>query len=288
MLGWFDAWRLLGYLLIPMVVLATGALPITAPLTTFLPIFLMAFAVQRYALRRLTRGLAPQTQALVFDLIRMPANLQATLRLFAPGERAFSVTAKGKMGDRRTRMPVPRLLAALLAASLLAAAWAGCTLAGLTSLHYATPWAVYATLGWLTVNAVLLVAAAHRIRCERFGSERRAVVRFDTDAEGWIAGSHVRLVDMSLTGARYVSERDLPQRGEHVRVGIELHRGEAPHDLRGVARDVTAAGDTASRIVSIEFDPGQERERAAIAIALFANGSHYDLEDDGSVQPVAA
>ena len=271
-----------------MVVLATGALPITAPFTTFLPIFLTAFLVQRYALRRLTRGLAPQRPALVFDLIRMPANLQATLRLFEPGERAFSVTAKGKMGNDRSRMPVPRLLVALLLATVLAAAWAGCTLAGLTPLHYATPWAIYASLAWLAMNGALLVAAAHRIRCERFGSERRAVVRFDTDAEGWIAGSHVRLVDMSLTGARYVAARDLPERGEHVRVGIELHRGEPPHDLRGIARDVTAAGDQASKIVSIEFDPGQERERAAIAIALFANGSHYDLEDDDSVRPVAA
>src|SRR6266498_3462868 len=35
LLGWFDAWRSLGYLLLPAAVLFTGAVPIQAPLATF-------------------------------------------------------------------------------------------------------------------------------------------------------------------------------------------------------------------------------------------------------------
>jgi cellulose synthase (UDP-forming) len=288
LLGWFDAWRSLGYILAPIVVLATGVVPIRASLAIFLPVFLAAFLVQRYALRRLTRGLAAQGPALVFDLVRMPANLQATLRLFSSGERPFSVTAKGKMGEHRTRMPIPPLLIVLVVVSLIAATWGACTLAGLTPLHYATAWAIYGSLLWLTVNTGLLITAGLRIRAERFGAERRAVVRFDMDAPGWVGGSAVRIVDVSLTGARYRVDGVAPDRGDPVVMALELNSREAPVVLRGMVRDRRIVVAGRSTIVSVEFDPGQSHERAAIALTLFANGTHYDIGAAAEEVPTAA
>src|SRR5579859_5345932 len=219
LLGWFDAWRSLGYLLVPMAVLATGAVPIRSSLRTFLPFFAVWFLVQRYAVHRMARGLAPQGPAIVFDLVRMPANLQATLRLLHPGERAFSVTDKGRTSDQRKRMPVPVLLTALLAGSIAAGAWAVSTLAGLTPLHYGAKGAVYGALLWLVVNGGLLLAAVQRIRSERFGAERRSSVRFNVDAAATLDGSPVRLLDASLTGAQLLVRADAPVRGDHVRLG---------------------------------------------------------------------
>jgi cellulose synthase (UDP-forming) len=95
LLGWFEAWRTLGYLLAPMVVVLTGAVPVRASLAAFLAFFVPAFLLQRWALHLLSRGMAPQGISTVFDLVRMPANLRATLRLVSTRSRGFSVTSKG-------------------------------------------------------------------------------------------------------------------------------------------------------------------------------------------------
>jgi cellulose synthase (UDP-forming) len=46
LLGWFDAWRSLGYLLVPVGVLLTGAVPIHAPLRSFALAFVATFTLQ--------------------------------------------------------------------------------------------------------------------------------------------------------------------------------------------------------------------------------------------------
>ncbi len=295
LLGWFDAWRSFGYLLAPIAVLATGAVPIQASLKIFLPIFAVAFLAQHYALRRLSRGLAPQGRAILFDLVRMPANLQATLRLLAPGEREFSVTTKGKTGDQRRRMPVPGLLTVLLAGSLAAAIWAVCTLAGLTPLHYSVSWVAYGSLLWLAVNAVLLMAAVHRIRSERFGAERRSSVRFHVDAAGWIDGTPVRVLDVSLTGAKLLIGAGAPVHGDRVHVGIDLLASGKAQTMQAEVRGRWPVGETGATVVGVEFSAGQERELAALALALFATGAadlppddeHWSSADDEALLQAA-
>jgi cellulose synthase (UDP-forming) len=75
-LGWFDAWRTLGYLLAPMTVVLTGAVPVTAALPVFLAYFLPAFFLQGLAVRLLARGMAPAGIFTVFDLVRLLAQRQ--------------------------------------------------------------------------------------------------------------------------------------------------------------------------------------------------------------------
>jgi cellulose synthase (UDP-forming) len=266
----------------PMAVLATGAVPIRSSLQTFLPVFAVWFLVQRYALHRMTRGLAPQGPAVVFDLVRMPANLQATLRLLHPGERAFSVTAKGRTGDQRERMPVPALLTALLAGSLATAAWAVCTLDGLTPLHYSAMWAAYGALLWLLVNGGLLLAAVQRIRSERFGAERRSSVRFKVDAAASLDGSPARLLDASLTGAKLLVGAGGPVRGDHVRLGIDLKTDHLVLPMHALVLACWPVGETGATVVGVEFSPDQEREQAAMALARFATGA-AELPPDGEL-----
>jgi len=56
LLGWFDAWRSLGYLLLPVIVLVTGAIPIRAEPLTFIVFFGLTFFLGQLALRLLSRG----------------------------------------------------------------------------------------------------------------------------------------------------------------------------------------------------------------------------------------
>lgn len=51
----------------------------------------------------LARGMAPAGNSTLFDLVRLSANLRATLRLVARRERRFTVTAKGRTGRASRR-----------------------------------------------------------------------------------------------------------------------------------------------------------------------------------------
>ncbi|MGQ0519794.1 MAG: glycosyltransferase, partial [Actinomycetota bacterium] len=264
LLGWFDAWRSLGYLLVPVVVLATGAVPIRTDPRVFVMAFGVSFVLQRLAIMALARGRAPQILTSVFELVRMVPNLRATLSLLGPRAARFEVSRKGRVGDDRHRRPAPVLLLGLLGASAAAAAWFALTLAGLTPLTYEEPWAAYGAAGWLAANAALMVLAVRRIRAERFSGERRASVRFDVDLDGTLAGRPCRVRDLSLTGARIVIDRagrgDIYD-GELVVDGIPAH-------LRASARSGRTLAD-GTLLVGLQFQPGQDEEQARLALALF-------------------
>ena len=276
LLGWFDSWRSLGYLLAPMVVLLTGAVPVRADLPTFLAAFGGAFLLQRLALRLLSRGLAPQGIVTVFELVRMPATLRATTRLLSSRERGFTVTDKGRTADTRGRMPVPPLLTGLLVASVVAAAWFTATLAQLTPVTYQVPWAAYGAFGWLVVNTVLLALAVRRIRDVRYGAERRAAVRFDVTGTAELDGRAGQLLDASPTGARLALDVDAPAAGDRVVLYVEA--GNQQLHLAAVVRSARAR-DRGQTLVGLEFTEGQVQQKAALALALFRTGAEPQLVD---------
>ncbi len=285
LLGWFDAWRSLGYLLVPMLVLVTGAVPVRADAATFAAAFITVFLLQRWALHALCRGMAPQGISTVFDLVRMPATLLATTRLLSRRERPFTVTNKGRTGKRRARMQVPRLLTGLLVASLLCAGWFVATMLGLTPTVYRVPWAVNASFGWLLMNSLLLALAVRRIRHDRFAGERRASVRFDVTGTAVVGVHPAMLLDVSLTGALAVlscSLEEAPATGEVVRLVVDL--GSHQEVFATVVQSVRAtgassgstkatAGAGAGVVVGLELGPRQDPARASLALALFTVAS---------------
>jgi cellulose synthase (UDP-forming) len=278
LVGWFDAWRTLGYLLLPPAVLLTGAVPIRANALTFLGFFSVTFVVQRAALRRLARGRAPHMLAAVFDVVRMNANIGATLTLFSRRSSGFVVTPKGRVGgDRRRQMP-PLLLLFVAAVSLVAVVWFGLTMLGLTPLHYGVNWAAYGACGWLVVNSGLVAAAVRRIRDERFAGERRASVRFDVEVDGDLGGVPCTVDDLSLTGARVLVPGILagefePGSAQDLLVGMP-----DPVRLRVVVRSrrETFGGVT----VGVQFAADQAGPRAALALGLFQSQVVPDRVDE--------
>lgn len=288
-LGWFDSWRSLGYLLVPPVVLFTGAVPIRADALTFMGVFSATFLLQRVALTRLARGHAPNVLASVFDLVRMSANIGATLVLFGRRAGAFRVTPKGRIDGERRRHSPPTLLNAAAGLSLAAAAWFALTLLGLTPAHYRVAWAAYGAFGWLVVNTALVGLAIRRIRDERFAGERRASVRFDVEVAGDLGGVPCTLGDLSLTGARAVvpfllatdlevgATRDLVidlAQPVRLRVAVRSRRETDAGVVLGVqfgvdqaqARALLALGLFQSEVVPSRMDEGAERVTADIAV----------------------
>ena len=261
--GWFDSWRSLAYLVLPMLVITTGAVPIRAETLTFGLAFGVTFVLQRLALVLLGRGRAPQLLSAVFELVRMPANLRATLTLLHRGELGFRVTPKGRTSAERARIPAPRLLQVVLAASVASAVWFALTLAGATPVSYRQPGAAFGAAFWLAVNAGLVTVAILRIRAERFAADRRASFRFSVvGATGHVDGQPCELADLSITGARAVV---------HGRRRMRTHRVVA---IDGLATPIEAAVRSVTRVprgqgLGLEFLPGQEPAQAELALALF-------------------
>jgi len=264
--GWFDSWRILAYMVIPLVVVAVGAVPISAPGIVFGPFFLLTLGLQFVALRLLARGHYPPILSMLFEVLRMPAVLPATLALVRPGrETRFVVTPKGRSRGGRARVEAPRLLTLLAVASSFALAWFTATLLGFTPIHYGVPWAAIGAAGFIAVNLALLLAAIGRIRSSRFAGNRRASTRLNVRGAAWLDGERGDLADLSLTGARILVP-DATVIGPEPRLTIQV-AGER-FALGSIVRRRTARVASHQEI-GVEFSPGQEAELARLAVTVF-------------------
>jgi len=264
LLGWFDAWRSLGYLILPIAVLLTGAVPIHADALTFILFFGLTLFLQQLSMRLLSRGCHRPFLSILFELVRMTPNLLATLSLATRRKVAFRVTPKGRTGDARHAASEPRLLRVLAILSLFAAAWFGLTVMGATVTRYAIPWAAYGAFGWLVLNVFLLVSAIGRVRDLRFAGERRASVRFETRFSGAFDGAACQILDLSLTGARISVEGVSEMDSHHLVVEADGQDLAIEATIRSSRPD--AVGRT---ILGLEFLPDQNLARAGLALALF-------------------
>lgn len=255
-LGWFDAWRSLGYVVMPVAVIWTGANPVHVRALTFVVAFGVTFALQRFALAMLSRGYAPLGMAAIFEFVRMQTTISATLSFLRPGERPFLVT--GKAGaDQRQRHGAPWLLWFLLALSLVSAGWFAGTLSGLTFTSYPIHWAVYGAMIWLVVNAGLLVAAIARVRSDHFATDRRSAVRLRVSGGVSLDEGPGELLDVSVGGALVRSPLAPLEVGAH-RLLLSFLNGEKV-ELACEERGRQAVGDYGA-LVSLRFAGGQDRE----------------------------
>jgi cellulose synthase (UDP-forming) len=267
--GWFEAWRSLGYLLLPIVVLLTGAVPVRVDPLVFALAFGVTYGIQQTALRLLNRRYHRLVLATLFDLVRMSPNISATLSLVWPGRPQFQVTPKGRQSDQRNRIEPPVLLVAVAILSVVAAVWSALTLAGLTPIHYEDPWFAYGALFWLTFGFVLICIAIARVHSERYGPERRSSVRFATGLVGVLDSAVCDILEISLTGAQ-VSTVSEPR--PSAANGREVHKLAVGVPGRSLTleslvrwRRPSEGGRT---LVGLEFVDGQTAAQAQLALAL--------------------
>jgi cellulose synthase (UDP-forming) len=270
--GWFDAWRSLGYLLLPVAVLCTGAVPIRAPLGTFAVAFAVTFTLQQLALWLLGRGWQRPWLAILFDLVRLPSNLAATMTLFGGRAGQFQVTPKGRTGERPHRTRPPRILSGVVVVSGLATVWFVATIMGRTPLHYGTRAAAFAAAGWLAFNLALVAAAIARIRAIRYGAERRASVRFPVTLPARLDGVSCMATDLSLTGARVSAPVPLPRQP----LTLVLEAPGRDVVLRCTERARLDHPD-GSQTVAVEFQPGQWPAIGTLTHLLFNAGVGLDV-----------
>jgi cellulose synthase (UDP-forming) len=268
LLGWFDAVRLLSFLLLPLVVLTTGSSPIAAPLGTFVAVFGLTFLAQQHALWRLARGRNRPVPTAIFDLTRLEATLQAIVVGLTGRDVAFRVTPKGASGER-ARVHVPRLLVVVLIAHLAALGWYGATVLGWTPVTYRIPGVAHGAAFWAVFNGVLVVSAIARIRSSRFAADRRASHRHRLRVPGHLDGRTVDVTDLSLTGAQLELHRGaLPIVGDVCRLQVAL--GDHGANLAAAVRSVRpSATDPDRAVVGLAFAAGQLDAQARLTLGLF-------------------
>ncbi len=283
LLGWFDSWRTLAFIVLPVAVVFTGASPIDAPGWLYGPAFATTFIMQFIALRMLARGFYPPVASLLFEMLRLPAVLPATLVLLT-GERArFIATPKGA-SEKRDRTPVPVLHQVLLASCVVALAWFPASLLDLTPTAYHQLPSAVGSVAFLVLNFTLLTMAVRRIRDPRFAANRRASVRFEVRLFGSFNGLRCEIEDLSATGAQalLVDGRadEVPDRAE---LELVLPDGAVARMRCEVRRRLERPDGLE---VGLEFEEGQRDGAALIALSLL---HPHDTPDElGVAFPTAA
>jgi cellulose synthase/poly-beta-1,6-N-acetylglucosamine synthase-like glycosyltransferase len=275
--GWFDSWRTLVFLLLPTAVVLTGAVPIDAPASQYVPAFLAVFVIQSTALGLLSRGFFPPITSLLFEMVRLPAVLPATFALITGGRGAtFQVTPKGA-AEERTKTTVPPLLTALEVLAVISLVWFFATMAGLTPTNYHQPAVAIGASFFLLGNLTLLTMAVRRIADPRFASNRRASVRFGVRLFGAVGNVRCEIEDLSTTGAKLLLAR--PKAAsvtDETTLTVELPNGERPVLRAHVQRRLDR---TDGFEIGLEFDDGQQLILGRIAIALLQHTEDADTTE---------
>ncbi len=281
LLGWFEAWRTLAYVLLPVVVLTTGVSPVRGSALTYAALFVPTLLLQQLCLAVLGRGCTRPLAALLFEFVRLPAGLLATVSGLTSREIPFKVTAKGRLGTDRRAAPVPLLHVALAVAAAAALAWWACVALGWAPVRYRSAPVADAAAGWLVLDLLLVLAAAARVRSPRFATERRAAVRVPVSPPATTDGGPCTVVDLSVTGARL----DLP--------GVAGPGGLLALQLPGAVVElaflvVGSRPHAGGQRCTVEFVPGQARALATLAPYLFRPTADADQPLPAPVPAVTA
>ncbi|MFV0526323.1 MAG: glycosyltransferase [Acidimicrobiales bacterium] len=270
--AWFDAWRSLGYVILPAAVVLTGASPVRAPAEVYLPVFAIVLASQFGALRLLARGYYPPMLSVLFETLRMPAVLPATTAILGRNLR-FRPTPKGRTDSGRGQIAPPRLLMGLAGLSALALVVLPFGLDGMLPWDYRSPGAAAVSGAFCGLNLILLIAAIRRIHSLRFAGERRNAYRFEIDWPGRYEGRACRVVDLSMTGAQIEVDDNVPERSRDAAdernqlVVTSPSRGSIR--LNVLPRHLIGHGAGHARSIGLALAPGQLDALREVALAIF-------------------
>jgi hypothetical protein len=122
----------------------------------------------------------------------------------------------------------------------------------------------------MAINLGFLLAAIGRIRSSRYAGNRRASVRLPVSLPATLDGRPVRLLDLSLTGARATAAADaVPAPSptpSPAMLDFDLHGMLFAFRTLPRRHAVRENGDVE---LGLEFAPDQEAEVARLAVAVF-------------------
>lgn len=198
-LWWLEGVATILLLLIPMVILVTGAETSTADAKTFAVVFLAMFVVRLWGVKQLFRQHLQYATAFSLRIFRVPVGLACFWWLLTRRSLEFEVTPKSG-ADERIRGQAPKILTVLFASVV------GVLLYAAAGTQDWVPWrasdaATVASASWLVIAALVLLMGIRRISSASFATSRRNAHRIAVQAPVILGGSPGTLVDISVGGA---------------------------------------------------------------------------------------
>lgn len=273
--------RLIG-LMVPAVVLATGAVPIDTSPLLYLAIFIPNFVLVPLASKALTGGQYRIMEGERYSIVRMEAYLRALAALPRGRGGGFKVTPKGARTGRSPVMRALRLPIAIATLTTMAIGYQ--TTAQVLDLPgRLSPGASTVTTMWALVNVGIILSVVvwarsvqHRRRSHRFPAEIHAAYSAE---EGVVPALVGRTTDLSRHGAR-IAVNDAREPGEHIRLVLLLDEG--PIEVSGTIATVTANAGERKWMVGVDFDGLSGPVADAITSWCF----RFPFGPDAAVMPV--
>lgn len=244
--------RLIG-LMVPAIVLATGAVPISANPLFYLAVFLPQIILTPLAAKALTRGRYRVLEGERYSIVRIEAYLRAMAALPRGRGGGFKVTPKGARDGgtavaRALRLPIAIATLTVAAIGYQTAAQIldlpGRLAAGASSVT--TLWALL-NVGLIAYVTIWAKGVHHRRRSHRFPVSMHAGYSPDADLLPTFAG---RVDDISRHGAR-LSVMEPREPGERMRLVLLLDEG--PMEVSGTIATVTPDDEGDGWILGIDF-----------------------------------
>jgi cellulose synthase (UDP-forming) len=280
MASWFDSWRTLGFLLAPLVVIVTGAAPVSVPFGPLLGVSFGVMLAQLFSIRALAGGRLRLWWATLFDVLRLPMNLSSTQIFFRPRGLRFGVTPKGRSaaGQRAGRMPA--LLRILEWAYTAAWAYGVLVLVDLAPSQHDSSGVLLIALGWTLFNLAVLNTAMTRVTDPRFGADQRGAVRLHGAMSAEMSGHPVEVLDVSMSGARL----KVPSSWQHAVADGWVLGFDFPHHVSLECSIRRILPSTPGHIeIGVEFSKRQWFPLADLAMAVLRSGQVSERRQDVGV-----
>ncbi len=198
-LWWLEGVATVLLLLIPMVILVSGAETSTADAKTFAAVFLAMFVVRLWGVKQLFRQHLQYGTAFSLRIFRVPVGLACFWWLLTRRNLQFEVTPKAGAEER---MPgtAPTILTVLFASVV------GVLLYAAAGTQDLVPWrasdaATVASASWLVIAALGAADGNPTHLLRLFATSRRNAHRIAVQAPVILGGAPGTLVDVSVGGA---------------------------------------------------------------------------------------
>jgi cellulose synthase (UDP-forming) len=279
---YFDALQKLTLLAIPILVLLTGALPISTLSWSFWVRFTPYMILTFSALWLLGRGIYNIWDILRYDAIKMFAFTSALRTLITGRTSRFRVTSKVAVdGNRSPFQPLFTPHWVMIGVSLVAIA------VGIAHLihpiwYQAKPFPMLVAIGWAAFNLMLLAASVFRMR----SASRRTTYRFPVSADSYwqVIGDNAwypaRSVDFSATGIGLENTGPSLQLGDRVKLIIS----DGMHKSRKAAvksQSALARGNHKIRLTAVvtSDNNGHNNGKQRVGLLIQDFASDHDTAD---------
>ncbi|MCK4706026.1 MAG: glycosyltransferase, partial [Gammaproteobacteria bacterium] len=278
MVTYFDGWSKFIFYLAPVIVLATGLMPISAINAEFLIRFIPYFLLTFWVFEEVGRGFSQSYETEQYNMARFAAFAWATLSLFkSPHKQAFKVTQKsGKTKSSKYKNTLPQLL---ITSFNIFAIPLGLFL--FVTFQHLPMEGVIANIIWASVNAILGIGilrftfSHQKFNRHDYRFPIPLPIRLHTDEDDPV---YATIDNISATGCRIYGDISNAIEDDKIRGELILPLEEIIINGDIMARfDAGSPDDPYTAAYGVSFNFSNDDQRNEMERFLFGSSLQYDV-----------